>query len=153
MKRQTIIRVGAILIVLSLFVSLLAGALSSMPATAAQKNVQIHNFSKTAEPDPASSSIFVDTDGDGIENNLDSDIDGDGIVNGEDPDIDGDGIENFDDADPAATTGIDSNDPQKPIRPNNAQPFANPVLVLVVILGVVSVAIFYYWRRLKSTKK
>ncbi len=47
----------------------------------------------------------VDTDGDGIENNLDPDIDGDGIVNGEDPDIDGDGIANGEDADPTGTTG------------------------------------------------
>lgn len=60
----------------------------------------------------------VDTDGDGIENNLDPDVDGDGIVNGEDDDIDGDGIGNFDDADPIDTTDIDSNDPQKPIRPS-----------------------------------
>ena len=63
---------------------------------------------------------LVDTDGDGIENNQDPDVDGDGIVNGEDPDIDGDGIENFDDADPIDTTDVDSNAPQKPIRPAGA---------------------------------
>lgn len=96
---------------MALILSLLVGALSvtpSAPASAA-------GFS----PYSADSEL-VDTDEDGIENNADSDVDGDGIVNGEDPDIDGDGIENFDDADPIDTTDVDSNAPQKPIRPIGA---------------------------------
>lgn len=91
--------------------SLLVGALSVSPSTPALANsVQIQN----------ADSELVDTDSDGIENNQDPDVDGDGIVNGEDPDIDGDGIENFDDADPIDTTDVDSNAPEKPIRPAGA---------------------------------
>lgn len=55
-----------------------------------------------------------DTDGDGIENNLDTDIDGDGILNFNDTDIDGDGVANFDDGDPAQTNGFDSENPSRP---------------------------------------
>ena len=90
MKRKQIIRFGAIVLVLSLFISLLAGAVSSLPAM--------------ADDDPVAS-LEVDTDGDGIINNEDSDIDGDGVVNGLDEDIDGDGKPNFEDGDPAATNG------------------------------------------------
>jgi hypothetical protein len=106
---------GAIVLVLALLLSLLAGAFSVAPAQAATlkkfgelyKSVQI----------PEVTSEIVDTDGDGIENNEDPDVDGDGLVNGEDSDIDGDGIENFDDADPIDTTDIDSKAPEKPSRP------------------------------------
>lgn len=111
-RRARIIRMGAIVIVLALFLSLLAGAFSVTPSQAADlsgigKTVQILSVSTET----------VDTDGDGIENNEDPDVDGDGIVNGEDSDIDGDGIENFDDADPIDTTNIDSKSPEKPNRP------------------------------------
>lgn len=41
----------------------------------------------------------IDTDGDGIPNDIDTDIDGDGIDNADDTDIDGDGIDNIDDND------------------------------------------------------
>ena len=107
---------GAIVIVLALLLSLLAGAFSVAPAQAAifgktleiSQSVQIHQVT----------SEIVDTDGDGIENNEDPDVDGDGIVNGEDTDIDGDGIENFEDADPIDTTDIDSKAPEKPSRPD-----------------------------------
>lgn len=112
MRRDKVIRLGAIVIVLALLLSLLAGAFSVAPAQA-------------ATPGPRSNPVqilyvtseVVDSDGDGIENNKDSDIDGDDLVNGEDPDIDGDGIENFDDADPVDTTDIDSKSPDKPDRP------------------------------------
>lgn len=115
MKRDKIIRLGAIVIVLALFLSLLAGAFSVAPAQAAEigvigKSVQIYQVT----------SETVDTDGDGIENNEDPDVDGDGLVNGKDSDIDGDGIENFDDADPVDTTDIDSKAPSKPDRPTGA---------------------------------
>lgn len=112
MRRDKVIRLGAIVLVLALLLSLLAGAFSIAPAQAAAvadstKSVQV--FQVTSE--------IVDTDGDGIENNKDPDIDGDGLVNGKDPDIDGDGIENFEDADPVDTTDIDSKSPNKPDRP------------------------------------
>jgi hypothetical protein len=102
-KRQPAI---AIWLILSLILSFLIGALAITPSPAG------------AAETPAA---VVDTDGDGIENNQDSDVDGDGFVNGEDEDIDGDGIANFDDADPIDTTDIDSNAPQKPIRPAGVQ--------------------------------
>ena len=113
-SREKRIRLVAISIIAALLLSLLAGALSFTPTTVASaseaKSVQIN----------AADQDLVDTDGDGVENNADPDVDGDGIVNGEDPDIDGDGIENFDDADPIDTTDVDSNAPQKPIRPAGA---------------------------------
>ena len=98
MKRKQIIRFGAIVLVLSLFISLLAGAVSSLPAM--------------ADDDPVAS-LEVDTDGDGIINNEDPDIDGDGIVNGLDDDIDGDGKPNFEDGDPASTNGGGSLAPER----------------------------------------
>ena len=114
-RRERIIRMGAIVLVLALLLSLLAGAFSVAPAQAAS----IKNFgevNKSVHIQQVTSEI-VDTDGDGIENNEDPDVDGDGLVNGEDSDIDGDGIENFDDADPIDTTDIDSKAPEKPSRP------------------------------------
>lgn len=113
-SRERRIRLVAISIIAALLLSLLAGALSFTPTPVASaseaKSVQIN----------AADQDLVDTDGDGVENNADPDVDGDGIVNGEDSDIDGDGIENFDDADPIDTTDVDSNAPQKPIRPAGA---------------------------------
>jgi len=98
MKRKQIIRFGAIVLVLSLFISLLAGAVSSLPAM--------------ADDDPVAS-LEIDTDGDGIINNEDPDIDGDGIVNGLDDDIDGDGKPNFEDGDPADTNGGGTQAPER----------------------------------------
>ena len=107
-NREITIKTGAILIVVALVMSLLAGALSfspTTPATAAEfKSVQIVN--------PVQNPI--DTDGDGVPNNEDTDIDGDGIVNGLDEDIDGDGIPNLEDGDPAETNGFEG---PKPIKP------------------------------------
>ena len=109
---------GAIVLVLALLLSLLAGALSVAPAQA----VPIKNFgelNKSVQIKQVTSET-VDTDGDGVENNEDPDVDGDGTVNGEDADIDGDGIENFEDADPIDTTDIDSKAPEKPARPEES---------------------------------
>lgn len=101
----------SITIILALVLSLLVGAMSITPTPAiAQGGSSVLSADQEV----------VDTDGDGVENNADPDVDGDGIVNGEDPDIDGDGIENFDDADPIDTTDVDSNAPEKPIRPAGA---------------------------------
>ena len=112
MRRDKVIRIGAIVIVLALLLSLLAGAFSVAPAQAAglsSPKVSVFIHQVTTE--------IVDTDGDGLENNEDPDVDGDGLVNGKDSDIDGDGIENFEDADPIDTTDVDSKAPQKPNRP------------------------------------
>lgn len=104
-KRDKIIRTGAIVIVLALIMSLLAGALSFAPAQAGT----LANASQFVQ-----NQEIIDTDADGIPNNEDPDIDGDGLVNAEDPDIDGDGTANFDDGDPAGTNGFDG---KKPIQP------------------------------------
>lgn len=111
---------GAIVLVLALLLSLLAGAFSVAPAQAAPKSA-IRIFEKSVQilstapnistADPVSP---IDTDGDGIPNNEDPDIDNDGVVNATDGDIDGDGTSNFDDGDPAATNGFDGNPPAKP---------------------------------------
>jgi hypothetical protein len=114
-RRERIIRIGAIVLVLALLLSLLAGAFSVAPAQATTIN-KFGEFYKFVQIQEVTSEI-VDTDGDGIENNEDPDVDGDGLVNGEDSDIDGDGIENFEDADPIDTTDIDSKAPEKPSRP------------------------------------
>jgi hypothetical protein len=116
LKRDRIVRIAAITIVLALVLSFLAGALAftpSQPASAADlgtlgKSVQI------MQGDDSPVGTGIDTDGDGIENNLDPDIDNDGVVNANDSDIDGDGTGNFDDGDPAATNGFDGNPPSKP---------------------------------------
>lgn len=147
-SREKTIKTGAILIVLALVLSLLAGALSfspTTPATAAEsQSVQIY----AADSEP------VDTDGDGIENNGDPDVDGDGIVNGLDDDIDGDGITNFDDADPVDTNNIDSNAPEKPIRPAGSGESMDQDQAWIVagIGGVALLAALAFWFR-KRLKK
>ena len=132
--RDRRLRIVAIGIIVALITSLVVGAMSLTPSAPASANsVQVVSADQE----------LVDTDGDGIENNQDSDVDGDGIVNGEDPDIDGDGIENFDDADPIDTTDIDSNAPQKPIRPAGAGDTfgVSPAVILIVLGAVVALAI------------
>lgn len=146
------VKTGAIVIVLALLLSLLAGALSFAPATpaaAAQVSVlgnSVQVFSADQE--------LVDTDGDGVENNADPDVDGDGLVNGEDPDIDGDGIENFEDADPIDTTDVDSNAPEKPIRPAGAtSPIAQSLAWIGLGVAAVSIGLvaLYLLRKLRKS--
>lgn len=142
-KRQKRQRTIAIWLILSLILSFLIGALAITPSPAgAAKN----------------SAEIVDTDSDGLENNLDPDVDGDGLVNGEDEDIDGDGIANFDDADPVDTTNIDSDDPQKPIRPTGdlAVFFTDTAWIWISIFMALA-SFFATWitvhRRSKTPKK
>jgi hypothetical protein len=148
LRRDKVIRLGAIVIVLALLLSLLAGAFSVAPAQAATvadsaKFVQV--FQVTSE--------IIDTDGDGIENNKDPDIDGDGLVNGKDPDIDGDGIENFEDADPVDTTDIDSKSPNKPDRPAGVGDIIEqpstwlPILFFLVLSAAISAWLLAKWRK------
>jgi hypothetical protein len=119
-KRERIVRIAAITIVLALLLSLLAGAFSVTPSQAATPGLmksQSAGFRESVQilqADDSPTGGSIDTDGDGIINNEDPDIDGDGIVNANDGDIDGDGISNFEDGDPAATNGIDGDSPKKP---------------------------------------
>ena len=138
LKRDRIVRIAAITIILALVLSFLAGALAftpSQPASAAAlanlgKSVQIMN----GDDSPVGAGI--DTDGDGIENNLDPDIDNDGVVNANDGDIDGDGISNFDDGDPAATNGFDGNPPAKPGSVSLQELAENGVLFWIIGVGL-----------------
>jgi hypothetical protein len=131
------LRAVAIWIILSLILSFLVGALSITPTPA------------SAQETPAAAVIY-DTDGDGIENNLDPDIDGDGSANGLDDDIDGDGIGNFDDADPIGTNGGQGIDEQKPIRPDTEATASANIFTWVAIGGfsaIATTATFIIWRR------
>ncbi len=115
-RREKVIRAGAIVIVLALLLSLLAGAFSVAPAQAADTS-NFAGFSKSVQNSNKAYSVgnqAIDTDGDGLPNNEDPDIDGDGVVNVNDNDIDGDGTTNFDDGDPAATNGFEGKTPSKP---------------------------------------
>ena len=122
------IRYSAITLILMLILSVLVGAIASVPA-------------KAATFTPLPSCAPIDTDMDGITNNTDSDIDGDGIVNGKDPDIDGDGISNAQDADPAATNCDTSTKPPVNVKDQTEQsgedsPWRIPVIVLIGAAGV-----------------
>lgn len=113
MRRDKVIRLGAIVIVLALLLSLLAGAFSVAPAQAATV-ADSAIFVQNQKPLILETGTQFDTDGDGIANNEDPDIDGDGVANINDNDIDGDGTANFDDGDPAETNGYDGKTPQIP---------------------------------------
>ena len=148
-RRERIVRTGAIVIVLALLLSLIAGAVSIAPAQAAFPS----NFNKSVQIQQVTSET-VDTDGDGIENNQDSDVDGDGLVNGEDNDIDGDGIENFEDADPIDTTDIDSKSPEKPDRPaGSGDILTGDLSLLWMSLPIGIAALISLWILAKRRKK
>jgi hypothetical protein len=116
MNRKKIARIGSIVMILCLLLTIFIGAMS---VKAAERLSTTATASAGAAPTPAASSTTGtttqppnnDIDGDGIPNNEDPDIDGDGIVNGLDPDIDGDGIPNAQDPNPAGTNAVDSTPP------------------------------------------
>ncbi|MEY4639028.1 MAG: hypothetical protein RLY13_26 [Actinomycetota bacterium] len=131
------LRAVAIWIILSLILSLLVGALSITPTPA------------SAQETPAVAEIY-DTDGDGIENDLDPDIDGDGTANGVDDDIDGDEIGNFDDADPIGTNGGEGIDEQKPLRPDTEATAIASIFNWVAVGGFSAISVaaaIIFWRR------
>ena len=146
-KRDRRNKIVAIWIILSLILSLLVGALSMTPTPAGAAPVSI-------AADRAYASF--DTDGDGIENNLDTDIDGDGILNFNDTDIDGDGLANFDDGDPAQTNGFDSENPSRPgsvkVLGVEFESLAGAIWVGVII-GFGALLILGLWLLEKSRKK
>lgn len=151
-RRERTVRTAAIVIVLALLLSLIAGAFTVTPSQAAGNATLGTSSTDTGNVvQIRAAEQIVDTDGDGIENNADSDVDGDGIVNGEDSDIDGDGIENFQDADPIDTTDVDSNAPEKPIRPvgaGNAWAIS-PVWLIGGLVVVIAISISG-WRYAKK---
>lgn len=148
-------KLGAIILILALVLTALAGAISAAPPSASAQGLSA-----------ISAITAVDTDLDGIENNLDPDIDGDGVVNAEDEDIDGDGLTNFDDPDPAGTNGVDTQNPNQPgertdedsgfvdiFDVENNQNSAIFWSVTGVILVAVFGTVFAIWYRRRTSKK
>ena len=156
-RRERTVRTAAIVIVLALLLSLIAGAFSVTPsqaATSGKPAAQTANMQKSVQI-LAADETTLDTDRDGIVNNLDPDIDGDGVVNGVDPDIDGDGRPNFGDGDPAETNGIDSKTPDHPegVTIENLVK-DNPGWTWIVVATSVAVAasLVVFFRRKKPKK-
>ena len=156
-KRERVVRIAAITIVLALLLSLIAGAFSITPSQAATPGSykgQVADFKESVQISAADEST-LDTDRDGIVNNLDPDIDGDGVVNGVDPDIDGDGKPNFGDGDPAETNGIDSKTPAHPegVTVENLVK-DNPGWTWLIVLGIGvitgSLLVFFRGKKLKK---
>lgn len=136
MNRNKIVKFGAIVMILSLLLSIFVGAMSSFAAEPTQNiSVLIHQG-----PNP-------DIDGDGIINNDDPDLDGDGIDNGMDSDIDGDGTANGQDGNPTSTNDVDSV-PPKDARVEVAAQWGGGLAVLAVLGWLVALP---YLRRHRGT--
>jgi hypothetical protein len=135
MNRNQLVKFGAIVIILSLFLSIFVGAVASFASDRAQGQISV-----IQGPSP-------DIDGDGIINNEDPDIDGDGIDNGLDADIDGDGSENGQDGNPTSTNDVDSV-PPKDARVETAFQWGGGIAVLAVLGWLVALP---YIRRRRGT--
>ncbi|MFM6939024.1 MAG: hypothetical protein ACKOUD_00135 [Rhodoluna sp.] len=131
MNRNKIVRVGAIVMILSMLITIFIGAMSVKAATFAPVANSIAQSAQN-RPHGAVRGVNPDIDGDGILNNDDGDIDGDGIDNGLDPDIDGDGVPNNKDGNPASTNNVDSV-PPKDARFEVATQWVGGLAVLAVL--------------------
>jgi LPXTG-motif cell wall-anchored protein len=144
-RRNRMVKWASISIIIALVMSLLAAAVSVAPSSAATRP-----FTSSESPTPC---LPIDTDGDGITNDIDPDIDGDDIVNGLDEDIDGDGTPNVSDTDPAATNcGADAELPLIQPEPENSESQTDTTWI-----GVVGVALlgfgYLVLRRFRRAKK
>ena len=139
MNRNNLVKIGAIVMILSLLLSIFVGAMSVLAAERAQSGSVAANIFHQA-PNP-------DIDGDGVVNNEDPDLDGDGIDNGIDPDIDGDGIANGEDGNPTSTNEVDSV-PPKDARVEAAVQWTGGIAVLAVLGWLVALP---YIRRRRGT--
>ena len=144
-RRNRMVKWASISIIIALVMSLLAAAVSVAPSSAASRP-----FTSSESPTPC---LPIDTDGDGITNDVDPDIDGDDIVNGLDEDIDGDGTPNVSDTDPAATNcGADAELPLIQPEPENSESQTDTTWI-----GVVGVALlgfgYLVLRRFRRAKK
>jgi hypothetical protein len=135
MNRNKLVKVGSIVIILSMLLSLFVGAMSVIAAERSHSNIVV-----VQGPDP-------DIDGDGVINNEDPDLDGDGIDNGLDPDIDGDGSDNGQDGNPTSTNDVDSV-PPKDARVETAFQWGGGIAVLAVLGWLVALP---YLRRRRGT--
>jgi hypothetical protein len=146
MDRNKIARVGAIVMILSMLLTIFIGAMSVKAATL-PVSVQSNAGMLVSGPQQALRGVNPDIDGDGILNNDDPDIDGDGIDNAVDPDIDGDGIPNNKDGNPASTNNVDSV-PPKDIQAELGWQWAGGAGVLAVLAWLVALP---YLRKRKGT--
>jgi hypothetical protein len=146
MDRNKIARVGAIVMILSMLLTIFIGAISVKAATLP---VSVHSNARmpVSGPQQALRGVNPDIDGDGILNNDDPDIDGDGIDNAVDPDIDGDGIPNNKDGNPASTNNVDSV-PPKDLQAEVGWQWAGGAGVLAVLAWLVALP---YLRKRKGT--
>ena len=122
MNRNLLVKIGAIVIILSLFLSIFVGAVASFASDRAQGQISV-----IQGPSP-------DIDGDGIDNGLDSDIDGDGSDNGQD-------------GNPTSTNDVDSV-PPKDARVETAFQWGGGIAVLAVLGWLVALP---YIRRRRGT--
>lgn len=147
MNRNHIVKIGAIVMILSLLLTIFIGAMSvtaaTLPGAVSAVSSSIENVSQSKAlqgPNP-------DIDGDGVVNNEDPDLDGDGIDNGVDPDIDGDGIPNGEDGNPTSTNNVDSV-PPKDARVETAVQWTGGIAVLAVLGWLVALP---YLRKRRGT--
>lgn len=167
MDRNKIVKFGAIVMILSLLVTIFVGAMSIQPVKAATPAATTEPIiapkpgsnpatSPTGAPNPNTpANVFDqsqvgpngDVDGDGVKNNEDPDINGNGLPNGTDPDIDGDGIPNNDDGNPTSTNLVDSSTPGQ-FASESAWQWVGGALVLAVFGWLVALP---YLRKRKGT--
>lgn len=158
MNRNKIVRIGAIVMILSMLITIFIGAMSIKAATMPGRGVAEIPTSLVASSvisaqrsfsgaSAADTGVNPDIDGDGIVNNEDGDIDGDGIDNGIDSDIDGDGILNNQDGNPASTNNVDSV-PPKDLQAEQRLQWIGGVAVLAVLGWLVALP---YLRKRKGT--
>jgi hypothetical protein len=154
MNRNHIVKLGAIVMIFSLLITIFVGAMSVMAATPTTSlsgiSVPEHSSPKSVSdqlPTSVHQGPNPDIDGDGIANNEDPDLDGDGIDNGVDPDIDGDGIVNGQDGNPTSTNNVDSV-PPKDARVETAWQWGGGLAVLAVLGWLVALP---YLRKRKGT--
>ena len=146
MNRNKIVRLGAIVMILSMLITIFIGAMSVKAATLPVSSQSSTRMAVSGLTAPYAG-VNPDIDGDGVLNNDDPDIDGDGIDNAVDPDIDNDGIENGKDGNPASTNDVDSV-PPKDARVEVAWQWAGGVGVLAVLGWLVALP---YLRKRKGT--
>jgi hypothetical protein len=147
MNRNNLVKIGAIIMIFSLLITIFVGAMAATAASRSTTLMANSSSQATSVSTSAHRGPNPDIDGDGIANNEDPDIDGDGVDNGVDPDIDGDGIANSEDGNPTSTNNVDSV-PPKDARVENAWQWGGGLAVLAVLGWLVALP---YLRKRKGT--
>jgi hypothetical protein len=142
MDRNRIVKLGAIVMIFSLLITIFVGALAVMASPLSSNGASAETGISQVHQGPN-----PDIDGDGVINNEDPDLDGDGIDNGIDEDMDGDGIPNNQDGNPASTNDVDST-PVRDVRIDTALQWGGGLAVLAVLGWLVALP---YLRKRKGT--